>query len=791
MLADLRYAVRQLRRSPGFAMAAILTIALGIGASTAIFSVTDALVFRALPYPEANRLVMVWEQLLKIRVSQLALNANTLDVYSSSDRIFEAAGAFTEQDRNLITTGGAERISAIAAMPAILEMLGARTGIGRTFTGSETDVAILSHALFMRRFGGNRAIIGQTIRLDDRAYTVVGVMLPRFDFSARSGGGDVWTPLPPATDRGRSYFRMLARLRPDISLQTAQASLSSMAKHVEETTHPYRGPNGEDPGYAVKVITLHDQLLGDFRAGTLILLGAVTLVLLIACVNVGNLLLARAVSREREIAVRRALGATEQRLLRQWMTEGLLLALLGGMCGVWLGLACVRMLIASSPFGLPAAVRISMDFRALLFSLGISAMAGVLFSLTPALGTSRANWNMRGSEPRRRASNWLVAAEVALALTLVVGAGLLLQSFLRLMQVNPGFRPDHLVTMQVQPPHAHRPTFFADVEQRIAALPGVASAGMVSRLPVFHAGANGRGGNPFSIEGSRWNPNSATPQIAHTQSASSDYFRTLGIPLLKGRVFTGADTATAPRVAVVNETLERGFFTHGALGRRILLGAPTPGAQWMTIVGVVGDVKTAAIADPTLPQFYSPMAQDHPSGMALVIRSNVDAQVIARDVTQLIHATDPDAPVYAIKTMEERVNDAVGQPRFESLVVSFFAVAALFLAAIGIYGVVRHSTVQRTREIGIRMALGADSKRVLAGVLTDGMRPVMAGIVVGLAAAIVLARLLETVLFEVKPGDPVTFVAAALSMMLVAIIACLEPARRATRVDPQTALRVE
>jgi putative ABC transport system permease protein len=812
IFADVRYALRQLRRSPGFAAAAIVTLALGMGATTAVFSVADAVLLRPLPYPQADRLVMVWDQLSKIGIRRMRLSAETYDAYRAGNRVFEAAAAFREEDRDLTGIGSAERVATIASGPGMLPMLGASPALGRLLNHEDgqperANVAVISHALFVRRFGANPGALGMTLRLDDRAYTVIGVMAPEFRFGLRFENADVWTPLPPLTDRHRAQFQMLARMRPGAGIEAARASVAAAARQVENTLHPYRGPNGEDAGYRTDVISLHEQLFGEFRTGTLILFGAVSMLLLIACVNVANLLLARAAFREREIAVRRALGASNPRLIRQWMTEAGVLALLGGAAGAVLSRWGVSILKALSPAGLPGIARIAVDGRALLFLFGISGLVCLLFGIAPCLAALRTNLTLRGSRPRTKTLRILVAAEVAIALVLLTGAGLLLQSFVRLLRVDPGFRSDGLLTMQLQlsgPRYAapgRTVQLLSELQERLAALPGVMSVSVVSRLPVASIGSvAARGGNPFSIEGRPWGANSdlnsatdfATPQIAHTQTVGLDYFRTMQIALRSGRDFSVADGPDAPRVVVVNETLARRFFPNGdALGRHLLLGAPSPGARWMTVIGVAADVKTGALDQAAMPQFYTPVAQEPPSSVAVVLRTAGPPLHLAREASGMVRLLDPDLTVFDIASMEERIEKSVGQPHFQTVLLAFFAGVALFLSAVGIYGVVAHATIQRTREIGIRMALGAEPARVVAAVLADGLRPAAAGIALGLGGAAALTSLLSSVLFDVAPGDPVTFAAAAAVLAAVALAACLAPARRAALMDPLAALRHE
>jgi putative ABC transport system permease protein len=767
--------------------------------------VADAVLWRPLPYPDSNRLVMVWDQLWNLHVNELPLSGVTFDAYRSDRNVFEAAAAFRVEGHNLTGSGDAERVALVASTDGLLEMLGARPALGRAFApqdyqaGHET-VALLSYPLFARHFGSDPGILGRTIRLDDRAYTVAGVMPPGFDFGPRTGGADLWTPLPPISGERMWQFRMLARLRPGVGVEAAQASATAAARHVEETLHPYRGPKGEDAGYHAKVVSLHDQLLHDYRTGTLILLSAVVLVLLIACVNIANLLLVRAAAREKEIAVQRALGASGWRLIRQWMTESLVLAFFGGLLGTLTGVWGVRILSLLYPYSLPEAVRIAVNGRALLFTLAISVVVCLLFGIAPALVATRTP-TLRGPRARRWTASALVTAEVALALLRLIGAGLLLKSFVHLREVNPGFRSDHLLTMEIPlagagyetPANApRRIQFYSGLQEKLAALPGVISASSVSRLPVFGADANALGGNPFSIEGQPWNPSGATPQIMHDQVVGLDYFRTMQIALRAGRVFTPADTFESGRVAIVNETLARGFFPRGnSIGQRILIGAPYPGAQWMTIVGIVADVKTASLSQKTLPQLYRPYPQYPFPAMTLVLRTPDDPLKMTRTVMGILKMIDPGVPVDHIQTMDQVVDRSMGQQRFQTALLAFFAATALLLAGVGIYGVVAYATIQRTREIGIRMALGADATRVIRTVLASGLRPILIGTALGLAGALAFSRLLASVLFEVTPRDPATLAAAPVILGIIATVACLGPAQRAARVDPQTALRVE
>ena len=561
MRNDLVYALRGLARNPGFALAAILTLALGIGAVTSIFSVADAVLLRPLPYPHQNRLVMVWDQLTNLGVDRLGLYGQIFHEYSAQTQIFDAAAAFETRDRNLVGDHDSERVSTIAATPNLLPMLGTSPSMGRGFAEDEHgDVALLSHSLFMRRYGGDVSVVGQPIRLDGRAYTAIGVLPAGFEFGESADHVDLWTPLAIDYGQGLGTLRMLARIRPGVSLEAARAAMDAEAKHLDETLRPHYGPNGENPGFHVKLVPLREEMLGDFRTATLILLLAVAAVMLIVCANIANLLLARAVAREKEIAVRRALGASAGRLLRQWITESAVLVALGGTAGWLAAVWGLRLLIALSPASLPGAANLNVDARALVFTVGLSILMCAVFGLAPALAASRMNWTMRGSRPKRAAAPVLIAAEVALSVILLVSAGLLFKSLLWLQQVNPGFNPEHVLTMRIDltreryPDTHRRADFFDTLRGQIESLPGVVAAGAVSRLPVtIWANMTAGGGNPFSIEGQRWHPNGPVPQMAHNQTTEAGYFRALQIPLLDGRVFTESDRDAA-QLVIVNET---------------------------------------------------------------------------------------------------------------------------------------------------------------------------------------------------------------------------------------------
>ncbi|MGA3187811.1 MAG: ABC transporter permease [Bryobacteraceae bacterium] len=799
--------LRSLLRAPGFTLAAVLTLALGIGANTAIFSVADAILFRPLPYPNSERLVMVWNRLTKLGLNRLSPVASTAEAYRRLDNIFDSTGGIFWFDRVLTGDTGPERVPGMLITHQVFDMLAPKAALGRIFRPEEylagaDPVAILSPSLFSRRYGSDPSTLGKSIILDNRSYRIVGVMSPAFEFSLRGGSIDVWTPKPDNPENWGNATRMVARLRPGVSLQAAQSALEAVAKHVDETLHPYNGPHGEDAGYRVQVVSFRDQFLGDFRTVTLILLCAVVAVLLIACVNVANLLLVRAVSREKETTVRRALGATSARLAAQWMAESAVLALLGGALGSIAAAWGVKVLVRLSPSALPGVAKISVDTRALAFTFVISFIVCILFGLAPVLASAKMNWGTRGSTRHsRRAASFLITAEVALAVILMISSGLLFKSFARLRNVDPGFNASHLLTMQTQFPATQPVTkirsraFYAELQEKLTALPGVVDA-TIGNLPIRGALLNPGGGDPFMIKGRAYDSGGSIGQFANMTIVGPNYFRTLQIPLRSGRTFAAGDTADAPLVVMVNEALERAFFPQGAVGQQI--GVPQPCYDlthceypWETIIGVAADVKTVGLDRAALPQIYIPHAQQPFPNAGVILRTTGDPLALTRQVSAVVRSMIPDMPVFDVRTMEDRISETIGQPRFETAIVGFFAGAALFLAAIGIFGVVAHSTAQRTQEIGIRMALGADGPRVVKTVVFDGLRPVLLGVLIGLGGALATSRIFSTLLFSIKATDPAIFLTSAAVLTVVAIAACLVPARRAIQVDPMIALRSE
>ena len=799
---DFWFAARALLKRPGFAMTAIATLALGIGATTAIFSVADFVLLRPLPYPQSGQLVVVRDELSKMGVHYNDVSYETFDGYRKA-WCFDATAAFTEEDGTLTGLGSADRVSVLSSTASLPGMLGARTIAGRMFgkqdwNPAHNDVAILSQSFYASRFGSSNSAIGRTIHLDDRLYKVIGVTAPEFKFGISGKSADVWIPLPTLRDPQVWQFRMLARMRPGIDIAQAQAEITQTAKHIEETVRPYRGPHNEDGGYSARVFTLREQVFGEFRSGSLLLTAASALLLLIACVNVANLLLARAATREKETAMRRALGASRARLLQQWMTEASVLAILGGVSGLVVSRWGVLLLERLGPSDMPFASGIGTDGRVLLFTLMTSVLVCLLLSLAPVVASFDGNLSLRGPQRRRSTANWLVTADVSIAIVLLIGCSLLGKSLMALRQIDPGVRVDHLLTMKTQlsgdryREPRRRVEFFSEAVARLSRLPGVVSVSDVDRLPIYQVGADTRYGNPFSLDGRPWNPGAQTRQMAHTNTVGIGYFRTMGIALINGRDFAASDGIRGSDVAIVNQTLARTFFPkRNAVGQRILFGAPEPGNHWMTIVGVVSDVRNGALDLPAPPQFFMPETQAANNSMVIVLRTGGNPAAMSRAAVGVVRELDPEQPISDVSTMEEHVEQTMGQPRFRTVLTSLFGLMALVLAAVGIFGVVSNSVTQRTKELGIRSALGADSARIAATVLGDGMRPVALGVVLGVGGGAMLSRLLASILYEVKAGDLTTLAFAIVVIGIVAAAACLAPALTAARIDPVIALRQE
>ncbi|HXU36486.1 MAG TPA: ABC transporter permease [Blastocatellia bacterium] len=807
-LLDLRYAARMLLKQPGFALVAVITLGLGIGANTAIFSVVNGVLLHPLPYREPERLVALWET--KTTAGQEPNNRNEVALgnfldWRAQQSVCDEIGALTYASLNLTGLAEPERIQGAVVTANLFQVLGVQPITGRMFLPEEENPAsaravIISNGLWQRRFGADTGLVGKTLTLNGNQHTVVGIMPPAFELQfPTSREIDMWVPMRIDTsnaNRQSHYLYVLGRLKPGIGLEQAKEGMTVLAGQLEQQypqTNADRGAN---------VISLHRQLVGDVRSYIEVLFAAVGFVLLIACANVANLLLARVAARHKEVAIRTALGASRLRLVRQMLTESLLLSVLGGLLGLLLAVWGIDVLVALSPPDVPRLSEVGVHGPIFVWTLAVAIITGVLFGLAPALGASKSNLNESLKESgrstaapgRARLRNLLVVSEVALALVLLIGSGLMIRSFMRLQQVNPGFEPRHLLTMNVLlPAQKYREnqqinTFFDQLFERIRAVPGVDGVGGIDPLPLSNSNAT----TGFVIEGGPALAVADRPEVGE-RTVTPAYFEAMRIPVHRGREFTSGDREDTPRVVIINEALARRFWPgEEAVGKRLGFKAATP-QVWHEVVGIVGDVKHQRLdADPK-PEVYFAYQQYPDRFMSLVVRTAepVEPGALITAIRDQVLAVDANQPVFDINTMDERMAKAVAPSRFIMLLLGVFAGLALILAAVGIYGVISYSVTQRTHEIGVRMALGAEAGDVLGLVVRQGMTLALAGIAVGLAGAFALTRLMSGLLFSVSSTDPLTFTLISLLLMGVALGACFVPARRATRVDPMIALRYE
>ena len=810
VIKDIRYAARGLTKRPGFTAIALITLALGIGANSAIFSVVNSIVLRPLPYQDSSRLTVLWGNLGASELSETELSAPEFVDVQQQAQSFESVAAYTTQGFNLSGIGEPERIRGALVSASLFPTLKVQPAHGRAFLQEEDQfehdrVVVLSHALWQRRFGGDTSILNRTITLDGQTVTIVGVMPASFQFPEKDT--ELWRPLAFSPDlltennRGSHFLNVVARLRPNIQAAQAQAELNTVTARMSvdhKTTYPR--------GFSLAVKSLQEDKVGaNLRKALFILLGAVGLVLAVACANVAHLLLANAAARHREIAVRSALGASRRRMVRQFLTESLLLSAIGGVAGLLIAIWGVRLLVALIPKDTPRVEEIALDYRVVIFTIGISVLTGVLFGLFPALQASKADLNESLKEagrggvegPRRlRLRNGLVISEFALALVLLIGAGLLVKSFQRLQVVNPGFEPAKLMTMRLALPESKYDTlaksqaFFEQLFQRVEVHPEVESIGAINLLPF----GGGGGDRSFSIEGQQVPEGQPRPD-EQVRFVSAGYFKAMQIPLLKGRDLTNHDVASSTPVIIINEATANKFWPGGdALGKRIFFSRREP--KMYEIVGIVGNVKHRGLDLEDRPEIYIPALQPLFAGanippMYLVVRTKGEPDSVTALLRNEVAAIDPDQPLSSVLTMQQRISESVAPRRFNMFLLSLFAGLAVVLASVGIYGIMAFSVTQRTHEIGVRVALGARASDVFRMILRNGFTLAVIGVALGLAIAFATTRLLSSLLFGVSATDPWIFVIDSLLLVGVSLLACYIPARRATKVDPLEALRYE
>lgn len=819
---DLRFGIRLIRKDARFAVLVVLTLALAIGTTTATFSVVNAVLLRPLPFPNADRLTMVWKNNLSQGYPIYYMSPPDFSDFKAQNKVFERMAAFVPQQFILTGQGDPEQLRGDYVSPSLFPMLGAKAVAGRALTDDDASpghdhVALLGYGLWQRRFGSDLSVVGRSLTLEGDSYVVVGIMPRGFDFppffdlqgGLRPAPPDVWIPLDlklakamgiDLSYRGALFLEALGQPRPGISIKQVQSDLETINARLEQE---YPETN---KSWGVTVVPLQEQLTGKVRPALLVLMGAVGFVLLVGCANAANLLLARSVTRQREVAIRLALGASRRRLIRQLLTESVLLALVGGVLGLGLAYGATRLLVALCPPTIPRIGESSVDGQVLAFTLLVAILTGVIFGLAPALHASGPNLSealkegsqaAAGGFERLRLRNLMVISEIALSFVLLIGAGLMLKSFMRLRAVNPGFDPNHLLTVWIRlsalryPDLAKRPEFFKQVLQRVEALPGAGSVAGIDAPPWSGA----VGSYTFNIEGRPPVPSAERP-IASPHVVSPNFLRTVGIPLLKGRNFTDADDAARPGVILINETLARRFFQNeDPIGKRINFVDAPEQPVWLEIIGVVGDVHYDALDVETGADVYASYLQPYPVFptlfMTLVLRTVADPRNLVSAVRGQVLAVDKDEPIGSVKTMDDYLDSSLTKQRFSTALFGIFAGLALALAVLGIYGVISYAVDQRTREIGVRMALGAQPHDVLKMILKQGTGLAVVGVGIGLVASFVLTRLMSSLLYGVRSSDPATFAAVLLVLLAAALAAAYFPARAATRIAPTEALRHE
>ncbi|HSF17933.1 MAG TPA: ABC transporter permease [Vicinamibacteria bacterium] len=810
--SDLRYALRTLVKNPGYAAIAIATLALGIGANSAIFSVVNGVVLKPLEYRAPGRLVMVHSAFPTMGFDKFWVSAPEYRELREWSQSFESLALYATGQASLRAGEDPIRVSAGYASAALFEVLGVEARLGRVYTEAEDlpgveAVTVLSHELWQRYFGSDAGVVGRRVAVDGVSRTVVGVMPPRFDIDDHRV--EIWIPLAldPNNYPGRAShnYYVVGRLGEGVPFEAASAELENLLSRWREEAGGSHAPNPE--GHPMFLTELRDEVVGEARPALLMLLAVVGLVLLVASANVANLLLARAESRQREIAVRNAMGAGKLVLLRQFLVESILLALLGGVVGVLIAFWGVRLLFAAYPDSIPRAAEVLLDGNVLLFSLVVSLVTGVLFGVTPLLHLSATNLGISlkdggqrstASSGRQAFRRSLVVAEIAVAVMLVIGCGLLLRSFWEMQQVDPGFEPDGLSTFEIYLPETAYPqtsdqvAFFRDVSASLSSVPGVESATSMSGLPPRRR----LNANDMQFEDLKPTPDGPPLNVDYWQFVTEGYFETMKIAIVAGRSFRPSDDGTASPVCIINETMAKVFWPdQDPLGRRVK--PPDDSVPWFTIIGIAKDVKQAGLEEETGTEVYFFYPQTAaavgfaPRSMNVVLRSSLPPRAVAENARRVVWERDASLPLAGLRTMDEVLVDSLTRPRFITLLLVVFAVLALALAAVGTYGVMSYFVAERTSEIGLRMALGAGTRRILKLVLSQGLLLGGIGVSLGIVLALVLTRLLGSFLFGVTTTDPTTFIVVPLVLLAVALVACFVPAMRAMRIEPVSALRHE